>query len=93
MTYNKRNRRGRLDVINDILNTIKNRNGIIKPTRILDKSNLSQDMMNKYLSELIEKKFVDEIKTKNGKTYSLTQKGFEYITRYRMIIVLFTDEF
>lgn len=84
-------KRNRLEVIYDILVAIRNKNGRIKPTHILYKSNLSHKMMNEYLSDLIEKGFVEESEN-NGKTYSLTQKGFEYIDRYRFIIE-FNDSF
>ncbi|MFT4343774.1 MAG: winged helix-turn-helix domain-containing protein, partial [Candidatus Woesearchaeota archaeon] len=53
-------KRNRLEVIYDILVAIRNKNGRIKPTHILYKSNLSHKMMNEYLSDLIEKGFVEE---------------------------------
>lgn len=84
-------KRNRLEVIYDILVAIRNKNGRIKPTHILYKSNLSHKMMNEYLSDLIEKGFVEESEG-SSKTYSLTQKGFEYIDRYRFIIE-FNDSF
>ena len=77
-------RRDRLQVINDILKAIEEKNGKIKPTHILYKSNLSHQMMEEYLAELIQKKFVEE-ETKSGKTYKLTKKGFEYINKYKLI--------
>jgi predicted transcriptional regulator len=79
-------RRSRLEVIYDILKTIRDgRNGKIKPTHILYKSNLSHQMMEEYLNELIEKKFVIEEKNENSKTYSLSQKGKEYLNQYKLI--------
>ena len=85
-------KRGRLQVIHDILKAIQERNGGIKPTHILYKSNLSPQMMNEYLKELISKEFISENKTKRGKTYSLTYKGFEYISKYKLIVD-FIDSF
>jgi predicted transcriptional regulator len=79
-------RRDRLQVIHDILRVIKDRDGKIKPTHILYKSNLSHQMMDEYLNELIEKKFVVEEKTHNSKTYSLTQKGQDYLSQYKLIV-------
>lgn len=79
-------RRNRLQVIHDILRTIKDKNGKIKPTHILYKSNLSHQMMDEYLNELIEKNFVVEEKNENSKTYSITQKGQEYLNQYKMIV-------
>ena len=79
-------KRDRLQVIHDILKTIKEKNGRIKPTHILYKSNLSHQMMDEYLTELIEKNFVIEEKIENNKTYSITQKGQDYLNQYKLIV-------
>ena len=85
-------KRDRLRVIHDILKAIQEKNGKIKPTHILYKSNLSHQMMEEYLNELISKNFIIETKTKKGKTYSLTQKGFDYLNKYSLIVD-FVDSF
>ncbi len=61
-------KRNRLQVIHDILLTIKDKNGKIKPTHILYKSNLSHQMMEGYMEELIGKNFIIENDSGNGKT-------------------------
>jgi len=43
-------------------------------------------MMAEYLAELIQKGFIVESETKNGKTYSLTDKGYDYLAKFRLII-------
>ncbi len=78
-------KRDRLQVIHDILKAIQDKNGKIKPTHILYKSNLSHQMMEEYLNELIEGGFVIENQTPSGKTYSLTEKGFDYLKQYKLI--------
>jgi predicted transcriptional regulator len=85
-------KRDRLHIIYDILKAIQQKNGKIKPTHILYKSNLSHQMMTEYLNELIEKGFVVESKISSGSTYSLTQKGFDYVAKYKMIFE-FVDSF
>ncbi|MBI2629101.1 hypothetical protein HYW74_03390 [Candidatus Pacearchaeota archaeon] len=80
-------KRNRLEVIRDILQVINSRNGRIKPTHILYKSNLSYQM-----SELIKKRFIIEHKTKEGKTYSVTEKGINYLNKYSLIAD-FTESF
>ncbi|MDD3175809.1 MAG: winged helix-turn-helix domain-containing protein [Candidatus Nanoarchaeia archaeon] len=75
-------RRSRVQIIFDILNSIKIKGGTIKPTHLLYKSNLSHNMMNEYLIELIGKEFVTEHLAKTGKMYSLTRKGYEYLSEY-----------
>ena len=78
-------KRDRLQVIYDILEVIRDIGENIKPTHILYKSNLSHQMMQQYLGELITKEFIIEKETKKGKTYSLTEKGFNYLKEYQQI--------
>ena len=85
-------KRDRLQIIHDILKAIHDKNNRIRPTHILYKSNLSHQMMEEYLKELIMKDFVIANNDKTGKTYSLTQKGFDYLNKYKMIAE-FTDSF
>jgi predicted transcriptional regulator len=85
-------KRDRLQVIYDILSAINERDGKIKPTHILYKSNLSHQMMEEYLTELLAKGLITQNVTKQGKTYSLTQKGFDYLNKYKLIID-FVDSF
>jgi predicted transcriptional regulator len=78
-------KRTRLEIMHDILVVVKSRNGKIKPTHILYKSNLSYQMMDEYLKFLIEQSFLIEKKLKRGKTYEITQKGREFLQKYSMI--------
>lgn len=78
-------KRSKLQVIYDILRAIQEKDGRIKPTHILYKSNLSHQMMEEYLQELISKEFINEIENQKGKTYSLKEKGHNYIERYKLI--------
>ena len=71
--------------MHDILQVVKNKNGKIKPTHILYKSNLSHQMMEEYMKELIEKKFIVENSEKTGRTYSITQKGMNFLDKYGLI--------
>ena len=75
-------KREKLQVIYDILKAIQDKDGKIKPTHILYKANLSSQMLNEYLGDLITRGFVIEKVEKKGKTYSLTQKGFDYLNQY-----------
>lgn len=85
-------KRDRLQIIHDILKVIKEKNGRIKPTHVLYKSNLSHQMMDEYMKELLEKGFIVEENGKEGKTYSVTLKGQQYLNQYRLIIN-FTSSF
>ena len=86
-------KRDRLKVIYDILKIIKDHNNSIKPTPLLRYSNLSTKSFNDYMNELLEREFVKQIKdSKDKKIITLTDKGFQYLEKYRMI-VNFIDDF
>jgi len=85
-------KRDRLRIIYDILKAVHDKNNRIRPTHILYKSNLSHQMMEEYLKELMEKGFMIENHSGDNKTYSLTQKGYDYLNKYKMIAE-FTDSF
>ncbi|MFA6022575.1 MAG: winged helix-turn-helix domain-containing protein [Candidatus Pacearchaeota archaeon] len=78
-------KRNKLEIIRDILKVIKEKDGRIKPTHILYKSNLSYQMMDEYLKELIAKELIIEKKTNTGKTYSLTPNGNNYLNKYSLV--------
>ena len=79
-------KRDQLKVIYDILHTIREKNGNIRPTHILYKSNLSHQMMQEYLTYLLTHKFILHHESSGSSTYSLTQKGFDYVNKYGVIV-------
>ncbi len=85
-------KRNRLEIIRDILETIKQKSGKIKPTHILYKSNLSHGMMEEYLQELMNKEFIMVMQQKSGKTYAITSKGLRYLEQYKLVAE-FTQSF
>lgn len=80
-------KRGRLQIIHDILSAVRDKGGKIKPTHLLYKSNLSHQMMGEYLHDLIAKGFMEEeALNKRGKQYILTQRGYDYLQEYKKIL-------
>ena len=78
-------KRERLEVIKDILESIRSTRNI-KPTRLLYSSNLSPQMFKEYINELLSKGFISlEIDKKEKKTFSLTKKGQDFLQEYRVI--------
>ena len=78
-------KRERLEVIRDILNTIRE-NRQIKPTRLLYASNLSPQMFKEYINELVSKKFIVlNVDGKDKKFFSLTKKGQDFLIEYKSI--------
>ena len=79
-------KRDRLEVIYDILKIIQDHHNSIKPTPLLRYSNLSSQSFADYFNELLEKEFIKEILDKKGRKYiTLTDKGFNFLEKYRMI--------
>ena len=78
-------KRERLEVIRDILKSIRDKKKI-KPTRLLYASNLSPQMFKDYVSELRSKDFIRlDIDKKDKKSFSLTMKGNNFLEEYRII--------
>ena len=91
-------RRSRLELIYDILLSIQNKGGRIKPTHLMYKSNLSHKLLNQYLEELLRKEMVlveeipDRKKTNLSKLIVITDKGLGFLAEFRRIHE-FTDAF
>jgi len=86
-------KRDRLEVIHDILSIVMKHKNQIKPTPLLRYSNLSSQRFADYYSELLKKELVREVVDKKGKKFiMLTDKGFKFIEKYKLIIG-FIDEF
>lgn len=79
-------KRERLEIIKDILNAIRTKREI-KPTRLLYASNLSPQMFKDYISELREKRLIEEKEIKDKKFFILTPKGNNFLEEYRSIEV------
>ena len=79
-------KRDRLEIIHDILFSIREKTGLVRQTHILYKSNLSHQMLVEYVGDLIDKKFIVEKTDKKGKKYfELTDKGYNYLNDYKVI--------
>ena len=86
-------KRERLEVIYDILKTIRDSNNSIRATPLLRKSNLSSSSFSEYYSELVSKKFVKEVVDEKGRKYvTMTDKGFRYLDKY-VLVLGFIGEF
>jgi predicted transcriptional regulator len=86
-------KRGKLEIMRDILNIVKDNKNSIKPTPLLRKSGLSSASFNEYYSEIIQKKLLEEQIDQNGnKKVNITNQGHKFIERYRSIIE-FIEEF
>ena len=85
-------KRGRLEIIYDILAAIQKKNGRIKPTHLLYKSNLSYQRMNVYVEELMKKGMITKDFDENNKFFLLTDNGYRFLVEFKKIKE-FTDSF
>lgn len=68
-------KRSRLDIITDMLASIQEKGGEIKPTHLMYKSNLSHVQMTSYLEDLLQKEAVLRISRNNRDYLIITEKG------------------
>ncbi len=88
----KKPRRSRMDIIHDMLAAIQRKGGMIKPTHLMYKANLSHQLMKEYVNELMEKGLMTEGIDDKKKVYVLTEKGDAYLAQYRKMVE-FQDAF
>ncbi len=85
-------RRAKIEIIFDILKAMQDKGGMIKPTHLLYKSNLSHQKMTLYVNDLITKGFIKVGLIKDNKMFSITQRGIDYLQEYKKIKE-FSDSF
>jgi predicted transcriptional regulator len=76
-------KRSRIDIIADMLSSIQNKGGKIKPTHLMYKSNLSHGQMKSYLEELIEKNMINKINSNSYEYLIITDSGNKFLERLR----------
>jgi predicted transcriptional regulator len=77
-------KRSRSDIIEDMLSSIQDKGGRIKPTHLMYRSNLSHSQLKLYLEELIEKSFINKVKNEKDNEYILiTQNGNKFLEKLR----------
>ncbi len=78
-------KRTRLDIIGDMLNSILDKGGKIKPTHLMYKSNLAHTQMKQYLDELMQKELIRKVRKENSVVIEITDKGCELVKKLREI--------
>ena len=85
-------RRGKLEIIADILGSMQKKEGMIKPTHLLYKSNLSHAKLKEYLETLLEKGMIEEKIIKGRKMYFIKEPGYKFLLEFERIKE-FSDSF
>ncbi len=76
-------RRGRMEIVMDMLTSIQEKGGKIKPTHLMYKANLSHKLMNTYLEDLMKNELVAEVEGKHSKYLIIKEKGLNFISEFR----------
>jgi predicted transcriptional regulator len=76
-------KRGKPEIVFDILAAVQKNGGKIKPTRLLYSSNLSYARLKLYLESLIKQGLVSIERTGEKNLILLSQKGYHFIDEYR----------
>jgi len=77
-----RSRRGWLEVIADILE-VANKEGGVNKTRIVYRANLNFHRLERYMETLTERKLIRENSAEGDALFETTEKGREFLNRYR----------
>ena len=85
-------RRGRLEIIADILRSIQDKKGNIKPTHLLYKSNLSHAKLKEYVDILMKKGMIEEQEVKGRKMFIMKDPGHKFLLEFERIKE-FSDSF
>lgn len=78
-------KRTKLDIIQDILLTIRSKGGRIKQTHLMYKANLSHTQMKGYLAELGRKALLKESQREHNTFVSITEEGLRFLEESRKI--------
>ncbi|MFH1332433.1 MAG: winged helix-turn-helix domain-containing protein [archaeon] len=76
-------RRNKLDIVNDMLTSINEKGGKIKPTHLMYKANLSHKLLSQYLEDLVSNELVKEVSEGSNKYLILTSKGVDFLNQFR----------
>ena len=78
-------KRTRIDIIGDMLISIANKGGEIKPTHLMYKSNLSYKQLKAYIEELSKREFIKKTNSKSKNYIKITDKGYDFLSKLREI--------
>jgi predicted transcriptional regulator len=82
-------RRDKLYIVAEILEIV--RDGVLK-TQIMYRANLSFTQLNDYLKFMIKNELIEKMFITNKEVYRATEKGLDFLQRYREITELLKEE-
>jgi predicted transcriptional regulator len=78
-------KRERSDIILDMLQSIQDKGGRIKPTHLMYKANLAHQQMKSYLEELVERDFVKKINEHDYEYIIITDNGLKFVEKIKQM--------
>lgn len=78
-------KRERSDIILDMLISIQEKGGRIKPTHLMYRANLAHQQMKSYLEELVQKNFIKKINDNNYQYIIITDTGSKFVEKIRQM--------
>ena len=78
-------KRERSDIILDMLISIQEKGGRIKPTHLMYRANLAHQQMKLYLEELVGKDFIRRIKDEGYEYLIITDTGSKFVAKIRQM--------
>jgi predicted transcriptional regulator len=82
-------RRDKLYIVAEILEIV--RDGVLK-TQIMYRANLSFTQLNEYLKFMLKNELIEKIPVNEKEVYKATEKGLDFLQRYRDITELLREE-
>ncbi len=75
-------RRSNIDIVGDILRSLRMAQGQLKPTHVMYKANLSHKLLKEYLDDLMEKGLIEEGNYEGRRMIRITDKGREFLGQF-----------
>jgi predicted transcriptional regulator len=81
----EKRKRNRLDIVIDMLMSIQDKGGRIKPTHLMYRSNLSHKQLKTYLEDMVAKEFLGKVATNGNHYVIITDKGRLFLQKLQEI--------
>lgn len=78
-------KRERSDIVLDMLLSIQDKGGKIKPTHLMYRANLAHTQMKVYLDELLDKKLVKKVNEHDYEYIIITDDGLKFVEKIKQM--------
>ena len=78
-------RRNQLEIVYDILQAVADKGGVIRPTHLLYKSNLSHARMKEYIDQLSGKGMLTTTEKAGKQHFAITEQGLKFLVDYKKV--------